>query len=80
MATAGHLVTMTGVLFFYITIFDSHRDKKLSTPLNFMIPRVNKRVLYYLHKITHLTLEKKNMRIFQINQFEFILLKMQQLI
>ena len=59
MATAGHLVTMTGVLFFYITIYDSHREKKLGTPLNFMIPRINKRVLYYLHKITFLLNEKK---------------------
>jgi hypothetical protein len=86
MATAGHLVTLTGVFFFYLTIYDSYREKKLGTPLNFMIPRVNKRVLYYLHKITYLLNEKnkhkqipsKNVRIFIIKnksinkEFEFI--------
>lgn len=89
MATAGHLVTMTGVLFFYITIYDSHREKKLGTPLNFMVPRVNKRVLYYIHKITHLIVEKKkhsnipnkNVRIHIMNnasvnkEFEYVTLK-----
>lgn len=59
MATAGHFVTMTGVLFFYITLYDSHKEKKLGIPLNFMIPRINKRVLYYLHKITFLINESK---------------------
>ena len=59
MATAGHFVTMTGVLFFYITLYDSHKEKKLGIPLNFMIPRINKRVLYYLHKITFLISESK---------------------
>lgn len=59
MATAGHLVTMTGVLFFYITLYDAHRERKLGVPLNFMIPRINKRVLYYLHKITFLNLEQR---------------------
>jgi hypothetical protein len=59
MATAGHFVTMTGVFFFYITIYDSHKEKKLGTPLNFMIPRINKRVLYYLHKIVFLKNEKE---------------------
>jgi hypothetical protein len=27
MATAGHLVTMTGVFFFYLMIYDSHKEK-----------------------------------------------------
>lgn len=59
MATAGHLITMTGVLFFYIMLYDSHKEKKVTTPLNFMIPRINKRILYYLHKIVFLLNNKK---------------------
>jgi len=86
MATAGHFVTMTGVFFFYLTIYDSHREKKTGTPLNFMVPRVNKRVLYYIHKITYLLNERKKnlglpskpVRIFIMennsinNEFEYI--------
>lgn len=75
MATAGHMVTMTGVLFFYIMFYDSHKEKKTSIHLNFMIPRINKRVLYILHKIVYLNLEstksnnlpKKKTRKFLIN-------------
>jgi len=59
MATTGHFVTMTGVLFFYIMLFDSHREKKVSVALSLMIPRINKRVLYYLHKIAYLALQRK---------------------
>lgn len=75
MATAGHFVTMTGVLAFYIMFLDSHREKKISLPLNYMVPRLNKRILYYVHKIIYLfyvTKKSKNMpskliRLFLIN-------------
>ena len=77
MATAGHFVTMTGVFFFYVTLYDSHKEKKLGTMLNFGIPRLNKRILYYLHKITYLAyntkkfknLPKKKSRLFLIDNF-----------
>lgn len=64
MATAGHFVTMTGVLAFYVMFIDSHREKKVSLPLNFMVPRLNKRILYYMHKIIYLfyiTKKSKNL-------------------
>jgi len=64
MATAGHFVTMTGVLAFYIMFIDSHREKKIGLPLSLMVPRLNKRVLYYIHKIIylyHATKKAKNM-------------------
>jgi hypothetical protein len=54
MATAGHFVTMTGVLFFYYVLFDSSKEKKVATFITLMIPRINKRILYYLHKIIYL--------------------------
>lgn len=51
MATVGHLVTMSGVMFFYLMLLDSHLEKKLYIYLNTLIPRFNKRVLYYLGKL-----------------------------
>jgi hypothetical protein len=59
MATAGHFVTMTGVVFFYIMFYDSHREKKVSAALSLMVPRINKRVLYYIHKIIYLCIQLK---------------------
>lgn len=59
MATAGHMVTMTGVLFFYFMIFNSHKEKKTAKSLFSVIPRNNKRVLYYLNKILILRAVKK---------------------
>lgn len=75
MATAGHFITMTGVLFFYVMLYDSHIEKKVSIPINFMIPRTNKRILYYIKKIIFLRNElnksknipKKNTRLLIIN-------------
>ena len=51
MATAGHLVTMIGVLAFYIMILDSHIEHKTATYLVSILPRFNKRVNYYLGKL-----------------------------
>lgn len=75
MSTAGHLITMTGVFFFYYMLYDSTREKKVSIPVSLMIPRLNKRVLYYLHKLAYLqlwskkveNLPKKNARLHIIN-------------
>lgn len=53
MATAGHLVTMLGVMFFFITIFDSFVEKKVPLFYCYGIPRFYKRASYYLHKVRH---------------------------
>jgi len=47
MATAGHFITMLGVLAFYSAIFESHFEKKVITYFFSLVPRVNKRVNYY---------------------------------
>jgi len=60
MATAGHFVTMVGVIAFYAMIFDSHKEKKISIALSSLLPRINKRALYYLHKIVFLALQAKS--------------------
>ena len=51
MSTVGHFITMSGVLFFYLMLLDSHFEKKLYIYLHTIVPRFNKRALYYLGKL-----------------------------
>lgn len=51
MATVGHLVTMIGVLAFYIMILDSHIEHKVASAPVFIVPRLSKRASYYFSKI-----------------------------
>lgn len=51
MATAGHFVTMLGVLAFYFMILDSKAEKKFVTYLHTLVARFNKRATYYLGKL-----------------------------
>jgi len=59
MATTGHLITMLGVVFFFLMIMDSHIEKKVAiyTPLG--KPRWHKRIQYYVFKIRYLQLVNK---------------------
>ena len=61
MATAGHFVTMVGVCCFYLMILDAHRVGKTAITPTLMIPRFNKRILYYIYKIAQLQLHSKNL-------------------
>lgn len=56
MSTAGHFVTMFGVLAFYFMIFDSKLEKKLAAYLHTLVARFNKRCIYYLGKLIHFKL------------------------
>ncbi|MBL0271451.1 MAG: hypothetical protein IPP99_22900 [Chitinophagaceae bacterium] len=58
MATAGHFITMLGVLSFYFMILDSKLEKKMVGYLHSLVARFNKRALYYLGKIVQLKLQK----------------------
>ena len=60
MATAGHFITMLGVLAFYSAIFEAHLEKKLVTYLFSLVPRLNKRICYYLLKIINFQENTKN--------------------
>ena len=51
MATAGHFVTLLGVIFFYSLLLESHIERKLMLLLFNLIPRFNKRKLYYSYNI-----------------------------
>lgn len=59
LATAGHLVLMVGIVFFFITIIDSFIERKVPTFYNYGIPRFYKRGSYYMFKIHHLHNRKK---------------------
>jgi len=50
MATAGHFITMLGVFAFYAAIFEAHFEKKITTYFFSLIPRLNKRICFYLLK------------------------------
>lgn len=56
MATAGHFVTLLGVIFFYSLLLESHIERKLMLVLFNLIPRFNKRKLYYKYNILLLQL------------------------
>jgi heme/copper-type cytochrome/quinol oxidase subunit 1 len=61
MATTGHFITMTGVIFFFLMFLDSHIEKRVATPLTLGIPRWHKRAQYYVFKIRYLqSHQKKN--------------------
>lgn len=61
MATVGHFITMLGVIAFYIAIFEAHLEKKITAYLFSLIPRLNKRVCYYLSKLIHLHLQTRSL-------------------
>ena len=61
MSTAGHLVTMIGVIFFFLCLLDSHIEKRLSTPISLGLPRWNKRISYYIFKIRYLQYTNKRL-------------------
>jgi len=64
MATVGHLITMVGVAFFFITIIDSFIERKVPVFYNYGVPRFYKRVSYYLFKVRHHRAVKKQNKIF----------------
>jgi len=61
MATVGHMVTMVGVLGFYFMLLDSKLEKKLLASLSTLVPRFNKRALYYLGKTINFLIYKKQL-------------------
>ena len=61
MSTAGHFVTLVGVLFFFLMLLDSHIERRIATPISLGIPRWNKRISYYIFKIRYLQLTSKKL-------------------
>jgi len=60
LSTIGHLLTLIGGMFFFFMLLDSVIERKVHTSITLGLPRFNKRVLYYIYKITYLQVIKKN--------------------
>jgi heme/copper-type cytochrome/quinol oxidase subunit 1 len=61
MSTAGHFLTMLGIIFFFLMFLDSHIEGRIATPITLGIPRWNKRVVYYVFKIRYLQFSYKSL-------------------
>lgn len=59
MSTAGHLITLIGIVFFFFMLLDSHIERRVATPISLGIPRWHKRINYYIFKIRYLQLNQK---------------------
>jgi cytochrome c oxidase subunit 1 len=60
LASTGHILTLISIFFFLLLLLDSNLDKKSHTLSSYGIPRFNKRVNYYIYKITYLNNFKLN--------------------
>lgn len=56
MSSVGHLLTVLSAVFFFLMLLDSAIEQKVHVPINLGVPRFNKRVLFYIYKITFLQL------------------------
>ena len=63
MSTAGHFITLIGIVFFFLMLLDSHIESKIATPISLGIPRWNKRIAYYIFKIRYLQYTYKRLAI-----------------
>lgn len=54
LASAGHILNLFSVFFFFIMIYDSHYISRTQLPFNLHIPRFNKRIMYYIYKVNKL--------------------------
>ena len=58
LASYGHILTILSVIFFFFTILDSIIIKNSNTQINYNIPRLNKRLNFYLIKVLSLQKNK----------------------
>jgi heme/copper-type cytochrome/quinol oxidase subunit 1 len=60
-SSAGHLITVAGVLAFFIMIYDSVRQAKPTIRNNFGVTRFNTRLNFYFFEISRLSfIQRKN--------------------
>jgi hypothetical protein len=63
----GHLITVAGVLAFFIMIYDSVRQAKPTVRNTFGVTRFNTRLNFYLFEISRLSfIQRKNFHNFRI--------------
>ena len=66
-ATGGHLLSVAGIISFFIMIFDSLRQARAATRTTFGITRFNTRINFYLYEISRLTYIKR--KSFYLNRY-----------
>jgi len=59
-ASGGHFITMSGILFFFIMFLDTHLERRSAVYHSLGIPRWHKRINYYSYKIRFLQHFSKN--------------------
>ncbi len=60
-ASVGHIITLIGVFFFYIVLFEAHFQKKVIFDINYNINRLNKRIIFLYYKILIINYNYKNL-------------------
>lgn len=64
--TAGHMLSVAGLISFFIMIFDSLRQSKAATRTNFGIMRYNTRLNFYLYEISRITfIQQKGLHLYR---------------
>jgi hypothetical protein len=83
MASSGHFITLMGLVFFFVMIFDSIYERRLAIPTHFGLPRWHKRISYYIFKIRFISkffkkqakFPRRKIRLFlsliRFNEYEF---------
>lgn len=59
MASTGHMITLVGVIFFFLMLLDSHIERRIVVYSTLGLPRWHKRVQYYLFKIRYIQFVNK---------------------
>jgi len=54
MASTGHMITLVGVIFFFLMLLDSHIERRVVVYSTLGLPRWHKRIQYYLFKIRYI--------------------------
>ena len=62
LSSIGHLLTIISGIFFFLMLADSAIERKIATNLHLGIPRFNKRILYYIYKITFLQTTQRSLQ------------------
>jgi hypothetical protein len=61
MATVGHLITLTGVIFFFFMMLDTAYERRCTTSTTLGLPRWYKRANYYIYKICYFDCNSKKL-------------------
>ena len=61
MASTGHMITLVGIIFFFLMLLDSHIERRVVVYSTLGLPRWHKRVQYYLFKIRYIQYVNKKL-------------------